>query len=46
MTLVEGRQSAGYHIVTWNAKWAASGVYFYRIQAGSYVKIMKMLYIK
>lgn len=46
MTLVQGRQSAGYHIVTWNPKGAASGVYFYRIQAGSYVKIMKMLFIK
>jgi len=46
LTLFDGRQTAGYHIATWNPRDAASGVYFYRIQAGSYVKIMKMLLIK
>ncbi len=46
LTLFDGRQTAGYHIITWNPRDAASGVYFYRIQAGSYVKIMKMLFIK
>ena len=46
MTLVNEHQSAGYHIITWNPRDAASGVYFYRIQAGSYVKIMKMLFVK
>jgi len=32
--LVESEQPAGYHQITWNATNVASGMYFYRLQAG------------
>lgn len=35
-TLVDGDQEAGRKSVTWNAAGAGSGVYFYRLTAGSY----------
>jgi hypothetical protein len=34
------------HSVEWDAKNAASGVYFYRFQAGEYVQTKKMLFLK
>lgn len=45
-TLVGGTQKAGYEAVTWNAKDAGSGVYLYRLQAGSFVKTRRMVVIK
>lgn len=45
-TLVRERQTAGSHHVTFNAGSLPSGVYLYRIQAGSYSKTMKLLLLK
>ena len=32
--------------VTWNGSTAASGVYFYRLEAGDFVETKKMMLIK
>ncbi|UCF65509.1 MAG: T9SS type A sorting domain-containing protein, partial [bacterium] len=42
-TLVDERQTAGVHSVVWNASGLASGVYLYRLEAGNYVAIRKMI---
>jgi hypothetical protein len=43
---VNGVVAAGQHTVTFSAGDLASGVYFYRIEAGSYTSTMKMTLIK
>ncbi len=45
-TLVDGRQFAGSHIVTFDAKSLASGVYFYRLKAGEMMHQRRMTLIK
>jgi hypothetical protein len=45
-TLVNGRQEAGSYTVPFNAVRLASGVYFYRLQAGGFVETRKMLLVK
>jgi S-formylglutathione hydrolase FrmB len=45
-TLVNERKPAGNYEVTWNARNLSSGVYFYKLQAGTCVKTKKMLMIK
>ena len=45
-TLVEGYQSAGTHVVTFDGTSCASGVYVYSLQAGSEVLVRKMLHLK
>lgn len=45
-TLVNGRQSAGSHSVKFDTGNLASGVYFYRLQAGSFVQTKKMVVMK
>ena len=49
--LVEGQQPAGSHHVTWDGRDAfgtsvASGVYFYRMTAGSFVESRRMVLLK
>ncbi|MFA3783023.1 T9SS type A sorting domain-containing protein [Melioribacteraceae bacterium 4301-Me] len=44
--LVNGELNAGTHTFTWNAGSLASGVYFYKIEAGNFVKVNKMLLLK
>ena len=44
--LVNGNQDAGYKSVSFNASSLPSGVYFYRLQAGSFVEVKKMLLMK
>lgn len=46
VTLVNEEQKAGYKSVEWNATNVASGVYFYRIQAGSFIASKKLLLLK
>jgi hypothetical protein len=45
-TLVNRKLSAGYHEVHWNAVNMATGIYFYRIQAGSFKDLKKMILLK
>ena len=44
--LINDRQNAGYHSVTWNASNFASGIYFYRLQADDFVQTRKMVLLK
>ena len=41
-TLVNKQQDAGTYITTWNASNFSSGVYFYRLTAGSFVQTKRM----
>ena len=45
-TLVAKEEEAGEHTAWFDGSTLASGVYFYRLQAGSYVKTMRLLLIK
>ncbi len=45
-TLVNGRQMAGEQEATFNATGLASGVYFYRLQAGNFTQTKKMMLVK
>ncbi|MBI3004883.1 MAG: T9SS type A sorting domain-containing protein [Ignavibacteriales bacterium] len=45
-TLVNEERAAGNHRVSWNAAKFSSGVYFYRIEAGSFVAVRKLLLLK
>lgn len=45
-TLVNSVQSAGIHSVRWNAANVASGIYFYRLRAGSFTQTRKLVVIK
>ncbi|HTY11823.1 MAG TPA: T9SS type A sorting domain-containing protein [Bacteroidota bacterium] len=44
--LVDERQGAGEHAVTFNAGACASGVYFYRLQAGAFTQTKKLMILK
>ena len=50
-TLVEGKQNAGYKSVTWNGRndqgaRVGSGVYLYRMEAGSFTATRKMVVVR
>jgi hypothetical protein len=45
-TLVNERQKAGHHQVKWDASEYASGIYYYRIEAGQFQDLKKMILIK
>jgi hypothetical protein len=45
-TLVNDQQAAGNYTVDFNASNLASGIYFYRLQAGSFVQMKKMILMK
>ena len=44
--LVDGHRTAGTYSVRWDASGFASGVYFYRLNAGQYVESRKMVLMK
>jgi hypothetical protein len=44
--LVNSYQPAGHHVVEFQAGSLPSGIYLYRITAGSYQKVMKMILMK
>jgi hypothetical protein len=45
-TLINDKRPAGNYSATFNAENIASGVYFYKITAGDFVDVKKMLLIK
>jgi hypothetical protein len=45
-SLVNGDLNAGTHSFDWNANNFASGIYFYSLEAGSFIETKKMLLIK
>ncbi|MEO8514900.1 MAG: T9SS type A sorting domain-containing protein [Ignavibacteria bacterium] len=45
-TLVNGTQKAGNHEVSWDASGLSSGIYFYKLEAGSYSVEKKMILLK
>ena len=45
-TLVDGQKSAGYYQTTFDGSRFASGVYFYRIQAGTFTVVKKFVLMK
>jgi hypothetical protein len=45
-TLVQGDQEVGYHEVRFDGSNLASGLYFYRLEAGAYVETRKHLMIR
>jgi hypothetical protein len=44
--LVNGAQEAGYKSVQFDASGLASGIYFYRLQAGAYMETKKLMVIR
>lgn len=45
-TLVNGKFAAGSHNVTWEAKNAPSGIYFYKLEAGAFRQTRKMALLR
>jgi parallel beta-helix repeat protein len=45
-TLIDENQQAGYHQIIWNAAEKSSGIYLYKIEAGSFTETKKMLLLK
>ena len=45
-TLVNERQSAGNYEVNFDASNLASGIYFYRLQSGSFIQTKKLMLLK
>ncbi|MFY0696761.1 MAG: T9SS type A sorting domain-containing protein [Balneola sp.] len=45
-TLINEKMTSGFHIVPFDASNLSSGMYIYRIQAGSFTSTKKMLLIK
>jgi hypothetical protein len=44
--LMNGEQGAGYHEIKFDGSHLASGVYFYRMQAGTYMETRRLLLLK
>lgn len=44
--LIEGRYAAGYHSVKLDASDLSTGVYFYRLQAGGFISVKKLILMK
>ncbi len=45
-TMISEEMNAGYYSREWNAKEFSSGIYFYRLEAGSFVQTKKLVLIK
>jgi hypothetical protein len=45
-TLVNEQQEVGYRSVEWKANQVSSGIYFYRLQCGSYSSLKRMMVVK
>jgi len=45
-TLVNGKLKAGEHKIMWNAQSQPTGVYLYRLEAGSFTEVKKMILLQ
>ncbi|MCI0493485.1 T9SS type A sorting domain-containing protein, partial [candidate division KSB1 bacterium] len=45
-TLVAEQRSAGIHKFKWDARGLASGVYLYRLEAGEFVQVKKLILMR
>jgi len=45
-TVIDNETSAGYHHVTFDANGLASGIYFYRLEVGSFIATRKMMLLE
>jgi hypothetical protein len=45
-TLIEGNRQRGNYIINFSPDNLASGIYFYRVKAGGYSAVRKMMYLK
>jgi len=46
LSLVDGPESAGYHQVTLDVSDLTSGVYFYRLKAGRFTEVKRLVVMK
>jgi hypothetical protein len=46
VTLVDERMDPGHHVVQWDARGAASGVYLYRMEAGNFTGTRKLVLVR
>jgi hypothetical protein len=46
VVLINGQKPAGIHSMQWNAVGFPSGIYFYRLQAGSFIETKKLVLLK
>ena len=44
--LVNGKLNAGYYTINFNADNFSSGIYFYKVEAGNFISVKKMLLLK
>ena len=44
--LVDEDKEAGYHTVFWDARSLGSGIYLYRLEAGTFIRTRKMVKIE
>lgn len=45
-TVIDEHQEEGYHLISYDASHLASGIYFYKIEAGAFVQVRKMILMK
>jgi hypothetical protein len=45
-TMVSGRQEAGYYRVTWDGSGFGTGIYLYRLEAGSFAETKRMVVLR
>jgi hypothetical protein len=45
-SLARGDHAAGHYSIEWNAAASPSGIYFYRLQAGSSIQMKRMVFVK
>ena len=46
ITLLNSKKPAGYHVIEFDGGNFASGIYFYRIKAGEFIDVKKMVLMK
>lgn len=46
VTILDAQQNAGFYTIKWNADKVPAGIYFYKIEAGSFTDVKKCLLVK